>query len=286
MTAQIAERVLGGGCPSRTRAGRCAPTRRSWWPRTARSTSAIRTRPGSGAATRTPTGLLRQYFPKDPAGPAHLAAVTGELNGRPRKTLGWKTPPRHWPRSWTATPPPDRIRARKRWRLTPLITGRAPRSIRGRPSALKAGRASPGATALRAGPDLGDLYGRRSSRSAPASPIPPSCASTGTSGPSGRHSRPTSGSRSCRTGSRPAMTRPGCRRSATGCSRAPSRCSPSGGCTASRCPSAARPRCQVLAGVLDAAGRGLQDPQRRSSALISAHHRPAPRSANSDMNMS
>ena len=41
-------------------------------------------------------GLLRQYFPKSTplAGhsPAHLAAVADELNGRPRKTLGWKTP--------------------------------------------------------------------------------------------------------------------------------------------------------------------------------------------------
>ena len=41
-------------------------------------------------------GLLRQYFPKGTSlsghSPAHLAAVAGELNGRPRKTLGWKTP--------------------------------------------------------------------------------------------------------------------------------------------------------------------------------------------------
>ena len=41
-------------------------------------------------------GLLRQYFPKGTslAGhtPPHLAAVADELNGRPRKTLGWKTP--------------------------------------------------------------------------------------------------------------------------------------------------------------------------------------------------
>jgi transposase, IS30 family len=41
-------------------------------------------------------GLLRQYFPKgtDLAGyPAeHLAAVAAQLNGRPRKTLSWKTP--------------------------------------------------------------------------------------------------------------------------------------------------------------------------------------------------
>src|SRR6266702_4766792 len=58
--------------------------------------------------------------------------------------------------------------------------------------------------------------------------------------PSGRRSRPASPSPSCPTGSRPAMTRPGCRGSATGCSPGPSRSSPSGGCTASRCPSAAR----------------------------------------------
>jgi len=41
-------------------------------------------------------GLLRQYFPKgsDLAvhGPQQLAGVAGQLNGRPRKVLGWKTP--------------------------------------------------------------------------------------------------------------------------------------------------------------------------------------------------
>ncbi len=41
-------------------------------------------------------GLLRQYFPKGTDLSAHsastLAAVIATLNGRPRKTLGWRTP--------------------------------------------------------------------------------------------------------------------------------------------------------------------------------------------------
>eukprot|EP01031_Cornospumella_fuschlensis_P002407 gene2407-biopygen2026 len=41
-------------------------------------------------------GLLRQYFPKDTDLSAHsaetIAAVAATLNGRPRKTLGWKSP--------------------------------------------------------------------------------------------------------------------------------------------------------------------------------------------------
>ncbi len=52
--------------------------------------------PWQRGSNENTNGLLRQYFPKSTplAGhsPAHLAAVADELNGRPRKTLGWKTP--------------------------------------------------------------------------------------------------------------------------------------------------------------------------------------------------
>ena len=86
-------------------------------------------------------GLLRQYFPKGsdlskvPAG--RLAEVAGQLNGRPRKVLGWKTPGRGDGR---VPGQPGRLTGRKTRRRPPppLITGRVPRIVRGRPSGLKA----------------------------------------------------------------------------------------------------------------------------------------------------
>jgi transposase, IS30 family len=51
--------------------------------------------PWQRGSNENTNGLLRQYFPKGtelPSDPGRLRAVADELNGRPRKTLGWKTP--------------------------------------------------------------------------------------------------------------------------------------------------------------------------------------------------
>lgn len=53
--------------------------------------------PWQRASNEKTNGLLRQYFPKGTNLAAHgatdLAAVAHALNSRPRKTLGWRTPP-------------------------------------------------------------------------------------------------------------------------------------------------------------------------------------------------
>ena len=63
--------------------------------------------PWQRGSNENTNGLLRQYFPKgtplDPFTQADLDAVADELNGRPRKTLGWDNPTEALTRSLTQT---------------------------------------------------------------------------------------------------------------------------------------------------------------------------------------
>ena len=152
-------------------------TRAQRWPATrscasapvSTSASAARTAPGSAAATRTQTDSCASTSRRKPtsAGSAgDLAAVAAALNGRPRKTPGWKTRPSRWKatsrrpgRSWTSWT------ATSSWSATPTAARSSPRPGRTRVSAL--------AYVAALAPDNGESVTTLIANPPPGAPVPP-----------------------------------------------------------------------------------------------------------------